>query len=143
MGCLVTECTLVQEIAQEAEREDGHGEGIASSLGVAAKGAREELGAVFYRSLLDTRWERDREPISGVRTSSGNDAAVRVSYRLLGSGGGTSHVLRQALEKGISLPKGGIERNCTSRYYNSHLVREFGLAIQRSRTKTYRESSSC
>lgn len=52
MGGLVTEGALVEEVAQETEREDSRCETVACCLAVAAEGAGEELGAVFWAVLV-------------------------------------------------------------------------------------------
>lgn len=46
---LVTQGALVEEVADEAETEDGGSKGVASGLGVAAERAGDELVAVFCR----------------------------------------------------------------------------------------------
>lgn len=80
MRGLVAEGALVQEVAQEAEGEDGRCERIASRLG-AAESSGEELGAVLYRpNMLDIPRAGIVELAEGERTSSGNDTSKRVSY---------------------------------------------------------------
>lgn len=53
MRGLVAEGALVEEVAEDAEREDGGGEGIAGGLGITAKGPRQEARMVFY---VDWSW---------------------------------------------------------------------------------------
>jgi hypothetical protein len=70
---LVTEGALVEKVTDEAEREDGRGKSVARCLGVAAKEAGEELGAVFCRGMLVAGTEDGGFQLRG-RTSAGDDA---------------------------------------------------------------------
>lgn len=47
MDGLVAEGTLVEQVADDAEGEDGGGEEVAGSLGLAAEQAGEDLVVVF------------------------------------------------------------------------------------------------
>lgn len=58
MGRLVAEGSLVEEIADEAEGEDGRGEAIAGCLGAAAEEAGEGLVVVFCEGR---RWVREKK----------------------------------------------------------------------------------
>lgn len=49
---LITESALVEEVANKAKSEDGHSEGIARYISVAAESPGKKPGAVFYKAVL-------------------------------------------------------------------------------------------
>ncbi|KAL1842236.1 hypothetical protein VTJ49DRAFT_5714 [Mycothermus thermophilus] len=78
---LVAQGALIEVVAEEAEREDGDGEGVACQLAVAPEEAGEELGAVFWE-VLGYYWLAERWWVHlGMRTSASNDAGRRKSAR--------------------------------------------------------------
>ena len=52
MRGLVAQGTLEEEVTEQAEREDAHGESVACPA-VASEGTAKELGAVFWRDVRD------------------------------------------------------------------------------------------
>lgn len=56
----------VQVVPEEAEGEDGHGEGVAGAQGVAIEEAREDVVVIFCRDQdLDAWGRRERLTLAG------------------------------------------------------------------------------